>query len=587
MAAQSDRSQPCVGELSTSLEDSVRLMEKATTFERPEICRATSSSRIMACGAEVLSGSAGTLETYASSEVCDEIDYLMSHNWSVGRRHKFLVLAFHFNFYHSVGFAVLGMLVGFAVNVSSGATTTDYEWGALGLDVPDDLHRYCTIAGMLCFFFGLFFGHEIAAKLGQPGPRVFLDKVCINQVDKEEMAAGIKALGAFLNASRSMLLVYTDMYLQKLWTVYEVATMITTNPDAPIIVRPTFVPKVVIASLAMATASSAGYASGYVGVVYVAFYILSFLVGRWWSARRRQMAEIAAEFDIRTAKCFVEADRKFVEGNVVDFMRAKRLVDVEATFEDCLDSFNNLARQQVPKALNASLGKVGIPVHYLLLIALPYIGFGLDFVAWTIRRGEPASRVLTRLAYYCALNVTFWPNRLGIMLKIASLPLGCAVVSAFAFFVLALMVEFVYLGVSAYAGKTLGLWAMAVWAWLIVMVETGVFYWLFRPQQIALRTTGNWPASQTMTSSSQCDMPDNTESLMPTDHAQTQKQADVQVGTLDTGSKQEPQQCQVLTQMQSRHAITCTAPKSLDEALSIMERGEHVQLDAANAEVSL
>merc|ERR1719506_1574523 len=57
---------------------------------------------------------------------------------------------------------------------------------------------------------------------------VFLDKTCIHQTDISLKRAGVLKLGAFLTSSSRMLILYSDVYLKKLWTVYEVACFLLT-----------------------------------------------------------------------------------------------------------------------------------------------------------------------------------------------------------------------------------------------------------------------------------------------------------------------------------------------------------------------
>jgi hypothetical protein len=79
---------------------------------------------------------------------------------------------------------------------------------------------------------------------GWHGPAVFLDKTCIHQTDHDLQINGIRKLGAFLKSSRCMVVLYGKEYLQKLWTVYEVASFLTLRPGSQIWVIPVYFPVV-------------------------------------------------------------------------------------------------------------------------------------------------------------------------------------------------------------------------------------------------------------------------------------------------------------------------------------------------------
>merc|ERR1719356_1182884 len=58
---------------------------------------------------------------------------------------------------------------------------------------------------------------------------VFLDQVCINQVDEEKMKKGIYSLAGFLKHSQSMLVLWSPEYFSRLWCVFELAAYLKMN----------------------------------------------------------------------------------------------------------------------------------------------------------------------------------------------------------------------------------------------------------------------------------------------------------------------------------------------------------------------
>ena len=51
-----------------------------------------------------------------------------------------------------------------------------------------------------------------------------MDKLCIDQDDKERKEAGIRNLGAFLSHTSTLVVLWSSQYLERLWCVFELAT---------------------------------------------------------------------------------------------------------------------------------------------------------------------------------------------------------------------------------------------------------------------------------------------------------------------------------------------------------------------------
>merc|ERR1712137_1064449 len=96
------------------------------------------------------------------------------------------------------------------------------------------------------------------------------------------------------------------------------------------------------------------------------------------------------EFTIDAAVCYDEADRPVVNGNIVAFMKKLELVHQQTWAEEALRAFDELVREDLPLALGASIGRVGIPYFRVALplslfkyapaaldrLALDYLGHG-------------------------------------------------------------------------------------------------------------------------------------------------------------------------------------------------------------------
>eukprot|EP00929_Paragymnodinium_shiwhaense_P072328 TRINITY_DN36713_c1_g2_i2.p1 TRINITY_DN36713_c1_g2~~TRINITY_DN36713_c1_g2_i2.p1 ORF type:complete len:431 (+),score=28.66 TRINITY_DN36713_c1_g2_i2:292-1584(+) len=79
-------------------------------------------------------------------------------------------------------------------------------------------------------------------------PRIFLDKLCINQENEDEKQKGILGLAAFLKKSDRMVLLWSNRYFTRLWCTYELSTWLSLGKDASSIVfLPVQVPKLIVA----------------------------------------------------------------------------------------------------------------------------------------------------------------------------------------------------------------------------------------------------------------------------------------------------------------------------------------------------
>merc|ERR1719203_1736207 len=87
--------------------------------------------------------------------------------------------------------------------------------------------------------------------MGFSGCMVFLDKTCIHQTDLERQRQGILKLGAFLRRSSHMVALYTDVYLTKLWTVYEVACFLALHSARRLIIITIYQPIIVFSGVIM------------------------------------------------------------------------------------------------------------------------------------------------------------------------------------------------------------------------------------------------------------------------------------------------------------------------------------------------
>ena len=106
-----------------------------------------------------------------------------------------------------------------------------------------DVHRvpkgpYVLWVCPLVFWLVLLPHSDLVPAHLQSEHRIFLDKVCIHQTDPRLKQEGIAHLGMFLFFSGQLLILQTDDYLERLWTVYEVATFLRLNLKGRLVILP-------------------------------------------------------------------------------------------------------------------------------------------------------------------------------------------------------------------------------------------------------------------------------------------------------------------------------------------------------------
>lgn len=368
----------CLSEDSDEMSPQLRA---TVSFEgQRHLLRAIRLNSLMRFGAAVLAKAEGSERTYALSEEEVAIEVFLSHNWVVGRLKKFFCLSMHFKFGLALVAAMSGVAA-MAVAACLGARVLVVE-RAIAFDASMGTLEHghgCTLVMPPLFLLVAFVGHDLQRLVGLHGPRMFLDKTCIHQVDKQVQKQGILKLGAFLRMSSRMVIVYTDIYLTKLWTVYEVACFLSLHPTSHLVVLPTFQPVIVFGGIAslfvirmvglmLLTQGLALLISTFFlrGLVIVALTVIL----RRWARDKAAIHQRIARFHVDACTCFCEDDRPVVYQNIAVLMREVGIVDADANEQTALDAFSGLARQCLPTALTASIGPAGLSYRHVTNIWL-------------------------------------------------------------------------------------------------------------------------------------------------------------------------------------------------------------------------
>lgn len=306
------------------------------------------------------------------------------------------------------------------------------------------------------------------------GPHVFVDKICIPQEDKQLQRDVIKKLGAFLRCSDTMMICYTDLYLTKLWTVYELATYVSLyKTDGRLRLVHCAVPQAVLVVLTMiyvfdmailamqATLSdSASLYAEYGGDVFILF-VVSFCF-RWVAKEKLAILDRIQRFTVYDCTCFVEADREVVYNNITSLMQAT--CGIQRPKDEALARFDEMVRTELPPALDVCFGRYGFTNGYL--ISLPFVWFMPRVAdAILILRDRPWKEwVVEYVLWYVA--VIFWlsPILCIVIQTIASLQLKMGGWRSCCFIGLASFVGLLLVGIG------IGLVLPALLAWALKSV---------------------------------------------------------------------------------------------------------------------
>eukprot|EP00929_Paragymnodinium_shiwhaense_P098883 TRINITY_DN6039_c0_g3_i1.p1 TRINITY_DN6039_c0_g3~~TRINITY_DN6039_c0_g3_i1.p1 ORF type:complete len:532 (+),score=40.48 TRINITY_DN6039_c0_g3_i1:119-1714(+) len=347
------------------------LVHKVTSLSNPNLLRGTPYSHVLRAQGRIFRESAGNVKSYSLSRTVQKIDAFISHNWSVPATTKFLTLTLHFNVTVAMSCT---LLVGCIFSVAT-------AYGLLPVfevvSAPEKATGIAaSIACPIVFIVTLTVKHELYRLFGMEGSSVFLDKTCIHQTDLELKRQGIESLSAFIERSSKIVVVYTDEYLKKLWTVYELATFLVLYPEKPVLLPTSLVFFIMGSTVALAAHNLLWLAplGGITSPARMALYFLpGFLVACYMRHMARSldvMQKTVDTFSISQARCYCEEDRPLVQRNIVAFLKHSGMVDVDMTEEEALDKFDTHVRCTFGKVIRDRIGTMGMQYRWMLVMIL-------------------------------------------------------------------------------------------------------------------------------------------------------------------------------------------------------------------------
>eukprot|EP00928_Gymnodinium_smaydae_P064965 TRINITY_DN48184_c0_g1_i1.p1 TRINITY_DN48184_c0_g1~~TRINITY_DN48184_c0_g1_i1.p1 ORF type:complete len:521 (-),score=58.34 TRINITY_DN48184_c0_g1_i1:164-1726(-) len=359
---------------------------------------------LLSRGAKLYASNKGSASSYNMSEEVERLGAFISHNWIVGRISKFITLAFHMHW-------SAGTLLTYSLVFAIAACTAAFSEGRQVL---------CMAASIPSFTCVIIFASDVKKSLGFLGPACFVDKTCIHQTDEKLQRRGILKLGAFIQAADQFIILYSDVYLSRLWTVYEIACWLSMHGTAQLRILSTFKAWMLVVLLLKIytiqfSASFVMYLFGLnpyeddrslaVFLTCLAFIIAMCPIIRIWKRKVDKMQVVIAQFRVREALCHVASDRPLVYRNIARLMQAAGLVDFSASEDVALDRFDEYVHVNVSHALGASLGHTFM--SYREKSFIHFIGFMPDIVDNVIAvwRSEGVTRTILVVAN--TLSFTF------------------------------------------------------------------------------------------------------------------------------------------------------------------------------------
>eukprot|EP00971_Amphidinium_carterae_P027501 541814-Amphidinium_carterae.1 len=230
-------------------------------------------------------------------------------------------------------------------------------------------------------------GHSI---LPGSGSMVFLDRLCIHQWDEELKQQGVRSLGDVLRKSQSMMVLWSEDYMERLWCIFEIATFSAHKRPRDMVFIPLWMPlflytvltgcalMLFLATLLQELEFGVAFLFPLMDLFYVQF-------GRTWSARfflahgipavplcyvirtavmqKTAMLTWVANFALDRTKLTVEDDRDFIYDHI------HRLFGSTERFEE-------FVRLDVLKSLHQVIGQAWeVPYAWGVFVFQPYLWF--------------------------------------------------------------------------------------------------------------------------------------------------------------------------------------------------------------------
>lgn len=341
-------------------------------------------------------------------------EFFISHNWQVNRWRKFLTLAIHFNMYRAlVSCAIVGLICAGLV-IAGVLPLFKIEAEVGGEMATSYISIWCTIGSLVALLLCLTLSHDLLLCLGRHGPDVFLDKVCVDQFNDQKKWEGIHALTSYIWHADELVVVLSEMYLDRIWTVFELISFLILKPYGKISVLPVELATFVIVAACCQSFRILGELlnSYFAPVVHAENRTIVWIVGgsffllfgsclmvpmRRWGRVRSQLCKQMETFTFASSSCQHQADREEILTALVTLAIDYKIVGEFATTEEVCTVLETRAKEVIPQSMHDAISFGGLPARSLLIIIMPLIASELDPIAAELSVGIQADQVLFHL----------------------------------------------------------------------------------------------------------------------------------------------------------------------------------------------
>eukprot|EP00927_Polykrikos_kofoidii_P061792 TRINITY_DN5661_c0_g2_i2.p1 TRINITY_DN5661_c0_g2~~TRINITY_DN5661_c0_g2_i2.p1 ORF type:complete len:549 (+),score=53.11 TRINITY_DN5661_c0_g2_i2:118-1764(+) len=374
-------------------------------IESRELLRATPAGcPLRFCGAALLQndpvpmsseGLAGgddgsrSADFHAWSRTVTSIREFWTHSWRASARLKVVVLLLEYSGHAAAAIGTIAASVGcalFALGVLPAMVTKQ----SVMYDVDLENSVWGLLMGLLFFLITLLFWHS--------GRHIFLDKICISQVNEQKKLDGVRGIGAFLKASDRLLVLFDSTYLSRLWCVLEIAAfrkLMDHNADKAMRFLPLPHGSIFILGFVAAVVLSGFEALVNVGRDFMVIFhvIVSIIMSRAFHELRSYQATLTTlkdqlrDFSFQASNCYccsVHHEDPHSGARLMCDREAIKVV-VDAWFGS-VQAFEAFVNYGLYETFSRAIGQTGLPFQIAIMTFLPVLWSWMDFISASFRQ---------------------------------------------------------------------------------------------------------------------------------------------------------------------------------------------------------
>eukprot|EP00440_Ansanella_granifera_P037359 gb/GFBE01040532.1/.p1 GENE.gb/GFBE01040532.1/~~gb/GFBE01040532.1/.p1 ORF type:complete len:557 (+),score=76.24 gb/GFBE01040532.1/:1-1671(+) len=191
-------------------------------------------NRVLTGFGHVFASKQGGPTDYEQSVPVSKLDDFVSHDWNSSRLEKFMTLCLIHNGPAASACSILTAMVTHVLQSKAFVGVLPYArpYDPDVTDFTDYTLHYGIWAQLLCplVFTVVYFEWQYLKSLLQRNVRlVFVDKLCIDQMDRAKKMKGIRQLAGFLVHSDRFVICWSRQYFTRLWCLFELAGWLHQN----------------------------------------------------------------------------------------------------------------------------------------------------------------------------------------------------------------------------------------------------------------------------------------------------------------------------------------------------------------------